>query len=36
MTTNVSEFVTLNPASEVQFTIDETAANVAQQLVASL
>jgi len=36
MTTNVSEFVTLNPASEIQFTIDENAVNVVQQLVSSL
>ena len=35
MTTDVSEYVTLIPANEVVFAIDETQANVAQQLVSS-
>ena len=35
MTTDVSEFVTLIPATEVEFKIDDTQANVAQQLVSN-
>lgn len=34
--TTVSEFVTLTPAAEIQFTLDDTKANVAQQLISSL
>ena len=34
--TNVSEFVTLNPAVEIQFTIDDSSPNMAQQLVSNL
>ena len=36
MTTNVSDSVTLTPASEVQFRIDDVQSNVAQQLVSTL
>ena len=35
--TNVSDFVTLSPANEIQFTLDDTKPNnVAQQLISSL
>ena len=36
MTTNVSDSVTLTPASEVLFRIDDSQSNVAQQLVSTL
>ena len=34
--TNVSEFVTLNPATEIQFTLDDSKGDVVQQLISSL